>query len=211
MANWEWPSIEDKLESIGYLAVPGVVSAIEATVPRGRTEQFPKEYENKFSGEYPYEADKYGKQFRIYLNDTEGCPEFLKENLDGAYGNRINNTQFIDELVKEFGFKFKKGIQDSNMIRNIVFSKYSRPLFDSFDKGYYGYRDFIQNIEKYIKSNNNLSKPNMLNYDERNISRNSGHKADNKNEKSTGFTPNQMLKMGMDWRGICSILVRTKR
>ena len=99
MASWEWPSIEDKLEAIGYLAVPGVIGSIEATVPKGKAEQFREEYKNSYSEEYPYEADKYGRQFRIYLNDTEGCPEFLRDHLDGRFGNRINNTKFIDELV----------------------------------------------------------------------------------------------------------------
>ena len=60
MADWEWPTLKDKFEAIGYLAVPGVISAIEATVPRGKSEQFKKEYDGKFSEEYPYEADKYG-------------------------------------------------------------------------------------------------------------------------------------------------------
>ena len=43
MANWKWPSVKDKLEAIGYLAVPGVINAIEATVPKGKAEQFREE------------------------------------------------------------------------------------------------------------------------------------------------------------------------
>ena len=33
MSKIEWPSDEDKFEAIGYLAKPGVVGTIEATVP----------------------------------------------------------------------------------------------------------------------------------------------------------------------------------
>jgi hypothetical protein len=29
-----WPSIEEKLRAIGFLSIPGVISAIEATVPK---------------------------------------------------------------------------------------------------------------------------------------------------------------------------------
>lgn len=199
MASWEWPSIEDKLEAIGYLAVPGVINAIEATVPKGKTEQFRKEYEYKYSDEYPYEADKYGKQFRIYLNDTEGCPEFLREHIDGTYGNRINNTQFIDELVKEYGFKFTKEAQDGEQIRKLVFSKYKRPVFDAFDKGYYGYRDFVQAIESCVKKERDLASPNFLTYEERSIVRKAGSKSESGDERQSGFTPNQMLKLG--WAG----------
>lgn len=210
MANWEWPSIEDKLEAIGYLAVPGVISAIEATVPKGKTEQFREEYRNMYSDEYPYEADKYGKQFRIYLNDTEGCPEFLRGHIDGTYGNRINNTQFIEELVKEYGFKFTKGVQNSESIRNLVFKKYKRPIFDSFDKGFYGYRDFVQNIEKLVKTEGDLSRPNALTYEERTISRRTERKNDGGDDKVNGFTPNQMLKLGWVGEEYISYLLHIK-
>ena len=45
MAEIKWPSEEDKYEAIGYLAVAGVVSSIEATVPRGQKDKFRKEYD----------------------------------------------------------------------------------------------------------------------------------------------------------------------
>ena len=200
MASWEWPSIADKLEAIGYLAVPGVIGSIEATVPKGKTEQFREEYKNSYSEEYPYEADKYGRQFRIYLNDTEGCPEFLRDHLDGRYGNRINNTQFIDELVKEYGFKFTKSHQDTELIRDIVFRKHQMPDVDAFRKGFDGYGEFIHCIEELVKGENNLTRPNMLNYKERSISRRSEKRGDGEKDRITsGFTPNQMLKLG--WAG----------
>ncbi len=200
MANWEWPSIADKLEAIGYLAVPGVISSIEATVPKGKTEQFKEEYKGSYSEEYPYEADKYGRQFRIYLNDTEGCPDFLRDHLDGRYGNRINNTQFIDELVKEYGFKFTKAPQDTELIRTIVFRKHQMPDLDAFRKGFDGYREFVHHIEELVKTEDNLTRPNTLDYEERTISRRSEKRGDGGEERIvSGFTPNQMLKLG--WAG----------
>lgn len=199
MANWKWPSVKDKLEAIGYLAVPGVINAIEATVPKGKAEQFREEYKYRYSDEYPYEADKYGKQFRIYLNDTEGCPDFLRKYIDGTYGNRINNTQFIDELVKEYGFKLKKGAQDSKRIRDLVAKKFERSEFDYFDKGFYSYRNFVQDIERLVKTEKKLPCPNVLKYKEKTISRKTERKVDSGDDKSSGFTPNQMLRLG--WVG----------
>lgn len=200
MASWEWPSTADKLEAIGYLAVPGVIGSIEATVPKGKTEQFRKEYKNRYSEEYPYEANKFGRQFRIYLNDTEGCPEFLRVHLDGRYGKRINNTQFIDELVKEYGFKFTKAPQDTETIRKRVFQKHKMPDLDAFRKGFDVYGDFVHRIEELVKTEEGLSRPNALAYEERTISKQPEKRALNGQEKIiSGFTLNQMLKMG--WAG----------
>lgn len=210
MADWEWPTLEDKFEAIGYLAVPGVISAIEATVPRGKSEQFKKEYEGMFSEEYPYEADKYGRQFRIYLNDTEGCPDVLRENIDGRYKNRINNTHFIDELVKEYGFRFTKEPQDGEFIRSIVFHKCGRPALDAFDRGYYGYRDFVQDIENLVKKEQGLSGPNMLEYEEKSISKTAGKKSKKGDDNVTGFTPNQMLKLGWSGEEYIAYLLRVR-
>ena len=199
MANWEWPSVDDKLEAIGYLAIPGVISAIEPTVPKGKTDQFKEEYEGKYSDEYPYEADKYGKQFRIYLNDTEGCPEFLREHLDGAYGSRINNTQFIDELVRDYGFRFTREQQDSNHIRDCVFKKHSGGELDAFRKGFFSYRNFVDDMESFVKEEKNLAKPKSVEYEERTISRRSEARTGRKDRNESGYTPNQMLKLG--WVG----------
>ena len=204
MAGWEWPSVADKLEAIGYLAIPGVVDSIEATVPKGKTEQFREEYAGSYSDEYPYEADKYGRQFRIYLNDTEGCPEFLRDQLDEGYGNRINNTQFIDELVKEYGFKFTKAPQDSELIRQLVFKKHRNDdELNAFRKGFNGYGDFVDRIEEFVKSEKEIASPNALTYEERSISRRSGKKRegtiDAEDKGTSGYTQNQIKKLG--WSG----------
>ena len=144
MADYVWRSEEEKFEAIGFLAIPNVIASIEPTVPRGQKEKFREEYEGKYSEEYPYTADKYGSQFRIYLNDTDGCPDSIKEQLDDTYGNRINNTSFIRELVKEYGFKFIKGPQDSESIKNAVFQKVGRPLYDFYQKGFFTNKYFIK-------------------------------------------------------------------
>lgn len=199
MAEIVWPSLADKLEAIGYLAIPGVVSAIEATVPKGKSDKFIEEYKNKFSDVYrPYEADKFGYQFRIYLNDLDGCPEFLKSVLDNAYGNRINNTEFIAELVNEYGFIFTRGIQNSKQIRDVTFAKHKRPEFDAFEKGFSVYRDFVQKIENYIKGDTVVS-PNSIEFVEKTIKRKSNTKSASKSDSISAFTPNQLLKLG--WVG----------
>ena len=35
----EWKSVEDKYEAIGYLAKPGVIETIEATVPEDKLDK----------------------------------------------------------------------------------------------------------------------------------------------------------------------------
>ncbi|MBO6259624.1 MAG: DUF3883 domain-containing protein [Lachnospiraceae bacterium] len=210
MAELNWPSDEDKYEAIGYLAAPGVIASIEATVPKGQKEQFRKEYEGKYSDEYPYEADKYGKQFRIYLNDTDGCPDFLREHLDGTYGNRINNTEFITELVKEYGFKFTKQPQDSKSIRQLVLRKIPKSLIDPFNKGYNGYNDFIQDIGDYMKKEEGLPLPNLLQYKEKTISKRTEQRASSGEETVSAYSSNQILKLGWVGEEYIAYLLRIK-
>ena len=211
MSNWEWPSEADKVEAIGYLAVEGVVGSIEATVPIGKTEEFRKAYKGKYSEEYPYEANKFGRQFRIYLNDTEGCPDFLKEHLDGTYGNRINNTAFIDELVTEYGFKFTKEPQDSESIKQIVFKKHSGKELDAFRKGFEGYRDFVDQIEEYVDSGKSLTSPNVLEYEEKSISRRTEKNSESTSEGvSSGYTPNQTMRLGWSGENYIAYLLKSK-
>ena len=40
MSKIEWPSEADKFEAIGYLAKPGVIDTIEATVPADKLKKF---------------------------------------------------------------------------------------------------------------------------------------------------------------------------
>lgn len=140
-----WPTEEDKFEAIGYLAKPGVIDTLEATVPADKLPKFKSEYKGKYSIEFPYvtkAGSKFGYQFRIYLSDTEGCPEFLATQLDEKYKNRINDTHFIAELVKEYGFEFTKKPQNIELIRSIVRTKGGTQI-RSFEKGYRVYSDFL--------------------------------------------------------------------
>jgi hypothetical protein len=192
-------SLEEKLEAIGYLAIPGVIGAIEATVPKGKKKQFCDEYVGKYSEEYPYEADKFGKQFRIYLNDTEGCPESLRNQLDGTYGNRINNTKFIDELVKVYGFRFTRERQNDKLIFAMVRDKHGVKGLDAYRKGFDTYTCFIEEIESFVNEKNQLQSPIALKYKEQKISPKFIGKKVSEAETVSAYSSHQMLKLG--WSG----------
>jgi len=149
-----WPNIEEKLRAIGFLSIPGVISAIEATVPKGKTDKFCREFSGHYSPEYPYEADKYGYQFRIYLGDTEGCPPFLYDQLDERYKCRINDTSFIKELVLDYGFKFTREPQDHRIIARKVKRLHGE---DSryFLQGYHVYDSLISDIVNAVRDDYN--------------------------------------------------------
>lgn len=148
--NIEWPSKRDFFEAIGFLARPGVVSAIEATVPEDGVERFRKEFAGRYSDNYPYTAQKYGSQFRIYLDNIEGCPDFLLSQLDDAYKNRINNTGFIRNLVLNFGFRFTNEQQNIVEIM-LAMSKVNKKeyiWFLSAFEGGYGKRFIDRSVER---------------------------------------------------------------
>ncbi|MBQ3795188.1 MAG: DUF3883 domain-containing protein [Butyrivibrio sp.] len=199
MADYKWRSEEEKFEAIGFLAIPNVIAAIQPTVPRDGKKKFEEEYRGMYSEGYPYTADKYGNQFRIYLNDIEGAPDSILEQIDDAYGNRINNTAFIKELVKEYGFRFTKEPQDSEGITNLVFKKVGRPLYDSFQKGFFTNRDFIKDIDGYLKKGQKFASPNMLEYAEQSIGKRQEKSASRSEKAGRAMTKNQMLMLG--WNG----------
>lgn len=80
---------------------------------------------------------------------------------------------------------------------------------DAFDKGYYGYRDFVQAIENLVKTESDLSGPNILDYEEKAISRRTDRKTDG-GAKVSGFTPNQMLKLGWSGEEYIAYLLRIR-
>ena len=165
MAKLKWKSEEDKFEAIGYLAIPGVISSIEPTVSKDKKARFEKEYKGKFSDGYPYTASKYGYQFRIYLGDTDGCPDSLRSSLDGAYGNRLNNTDFIKELVEKYGFKFTREPQNSEYIRDCVYKSVKKAsLKKAFEKGINSYKSFIEDLDNVIKGKGALTSPKIKKY-----------------------------------------------
>ena len=202
MANYEWKSDEEKFEAIGFLAMPNVVRAIEVTVPADLLDKFKKEYEGKYYGEYPYVTkakSKYSYQFRIYLNDVDGCPESISELLDTTYGNRINNSGFIKELVQNYGFKFTNAPQDTREIMDCVFKAVGRPLYDSFQKGLHSNRDFLKDLETMFKEGNYYKKPNILEYKEQSIGKTRTKNGNTENEKPSSLKPKEMLMLG--WNG----------
>ncbi|MEE0686026.1 MAG: DUF3883 domain-containing protein [Lachnospiraceae bacterium] len=198
MGKIVWPSEEDKFEAIGYLAKPGVIDVIEATVPADKLKKFQNEYRNKYSIEFPYitkAGSKYGYQFRIYLNDTEGCPEFLATQLDEKYKNRINDTSFIAELVNEYGFVFTKKQQDEKIIRNCVLSK-AKEYIKSFQKGFRVYSDFLYDLSCKMNEND-LPQPYIV--QPKVASKTKGRKVKNSGEMKSSLTREQLFKLG--WLG----------
>lgn len=198
LSKIEWPSEADKYESIGYLAKPGVIDTIEATVPEDKLKKFKEEYHNKYSIEFPYvtkAGSKFGYQFRIYLSDTEGCPDFLTTQLDEKYKNRINDTSFIAELVNEYGFQFTKKPQNVEMIRNSVRRKGANPL-KNFEKGFRVYSDFLQDLSQKMNEDN-LPQPSIVQPKATGKSR--GRKSKSNGEMKSSLTREQLFKLG--WLG----------
>lgn len=198
MSKIEWPSDEDKFEAIGYLAKPGVVDTIEATVPADKLKKFKDEYHNKYSIEFPYVTkaeSKFGYQFRIYLSDTEGCPDFLATQLDEKYKNRINDTSFIAELVNEYGFRFTKKPQNEEQIRNLVRAKGANQI-RSFEKGFRVYSDFLYDLSGKI-CEGDLPQPSIV--QPKVAAKAKGRKSKNSGEMKSSFTREQLFKLG--WLG----------
>ena len=198
MSKIEWPSDLDKFEAIGYLAKSGVVANIEATVKKEKIKTFREDFKNKFTLEYPYSANKYGYQFRIYLNDTEGCPEFLEKQLDETYKNRINDTEFIRELVLLYGFRFTHENQNANHIKDMVRAQCNEENWRAFLKGYKVYRMFIYDLEQRMKKKN-FPKPILKEAESHRKRIRKKANTRNEYEVKSSFTPEQLLKLG--WMG----------
>ncbi|XME01983.1 protein NO VEIN domain-containing protein [Lachnospiraceae bacterium C1.1] len=190
--------LEDKLEIIGYLSVPNVISSIEATVPLDKVGNFEEEFQGKYSEEYPYTADKYGYQFRIYLNDTDGCPESLLEELDEKYHNRINDTQFIREIVNDYGFRFTKEPQDTDYIRDCVVRLHGRRALRFFDTGYNLYQEFIENVGDIVLHGRRLPLPTVRRYKKKNISKTTERRS-HARDNMPALTSRQLSNLG--WIG----------
>lgn len=198
MSKIEWPSDKEKFEAIGYLAKPGVIDCIEATVPEDRLEKFRKEYDGYYTSEFPYitkVGSKYGYQFRIYLNDTEGCPDFLASQLDEKYQNRINDTRFIAELVKEYGFCFTHFPQFSDIIHKTVLLKRPEQI-PSFMKGYKVYSNFLHDLSKRLEADE-LPSPKLGELKTQNKSK--GRKSHRSDEAKSTYTREELFRLG--WIG----------
>ena len=198
LSKIEWPSDEDKFEAIGYLAKAGVIDTIEATVPADKLKKFKDEYHNKYSIEFPYvtkAGSMFGYQFRIYLSDTEGCPDFLASQLDEKYKNRINDTSFIAELVNEYGFRFTKKPQNEEQIRNLVRAKGANQI-KSFEKGFRVYSDFLYDLSGKI-SEGDLPQPSIVK--PKVAAKAKERKSKKSGEMKSSFTREELFKLG--WLG----------
>lgn len=202
MADYIWQSEEEKFEAIGFLAIPNVIKSIQVQVPENLLDKFKKEYEGMYSGEYPYvvkAGSKYGYQFRITLNDVDGCPESITELLDTTYGNRINNSGFIKELVQKYGFRFTNMPQDSQLIKDKVFKEIGRPLYNSFLKGLRSNSEFLKNLDSLFKNEERYKKPNILEYKEQSIGKTKKKGNNNENDRESALRPKEILMLG--WSG----------
>ena len=118
MADWKWPSIEDKLEAIGFLAAPGVISSIEATVPIGKKEKFREEYKNKYSDEYPYEANKFAMDYLINRSSYKKLLTNISERsiVECAKENDVCPAIVVGRLVHDKKIRYG---QYNDLVRTI--------------------------------------------------------------------------------------------
>lgn len=148
MAGFTWTSEKDKFEAIGFLARPGVVDSISAQVQHKYIEKFKERFAGKYSKEYPYDVgeNKYGYQYRIDINHAEGCPKELLTHLEGKYKLRLENNDFIRELVEKYGFVFTNSNQDSREIFNKV-SRIGGKEFEWFKSTFSINDKFIESLQ----------------------------------------------------------------
>ena len=168
MGKIEWPSEEEKWRSIGFLAIHGVINSIEATVPKGKTREFQLKFIGKYDSNFPYEADKFGRQFRIYLNEAalEDCPTFLYNQLDTQYKNRINDTEFIEDLVLNWGFRFSNNYIVDHNIDHIVKEK-GEHVYECFRRGNKPEYNFIASFQEKFRDNAGLCDPTIKDLSDR--------------------------------------------
>ncbi len=213
MSRIEWPTKFDMFEAIGYLACPGVVARIEATVPADRIDKFILNYEGKYSEEYPYvvkAGSKYGEQLRLYLNDNDGCPSFLRNQLDATYGVRLNDTAFIKSLVLTFNFRITNSPQDSQAILNTANQILSTEEYKAFMKGYNKHNEFIESFAEFLDLGNI---PEPLFAEVPIVKSGIKKKASKESDKnSSSYTKEQLQKIG--WLGekyIYMLLLHNKK
>lgn len=200
MSKIEWRTKRDKYEAIGFLARKGVVQNIEANVPDKFVDRFKKRFKGKYiGGPYPVGNKKGGDQYRITLNHIEGCPNVLKKNIDGKTKKRINDTNFIKELVNDYGFVFSSTEQNGDLIRSIVESIGSKE-YGWFKSTYSPEENFIQTLLKSVNVKDKTAKI-VGNNDGSKLKTKKKTKSEKhiKNIKSQYFTDDQLLQIG--WIG----------
>ena len=157
MGKIEWPSEKDKYEAIGFLAREGVVTNIEANVPKKFIERFKERFKGKYTTGVPYLVGekKGGDQYRITLSHVEGCPDFLLKQVDGKTKRRINDTNFIRDLVDNYGFIFTSSAQNSDLIRSIV-KEMGDEKYKWFSSTFYPNETFLSSLTKVSSNVDNV-------------------------------------------------------
>lgn len=135
-------SENEMFEIVGYMAKPGIVSSIEAEVPKDGRDKI---FESLFPGQTyrPIELgntpsgmpNKLSPQFRINFANLNNCPDVLKQNMgkgNGSCVGRINKSKFVIDIVQNYGFRFGAR-QNVQSIREIAVK---RGYSSDFDRGY---------------------------------------------------------------------------
>ena len=134
-------SENEMFEMIGYMAKPNRISSIEAEIPcDGREKTFERMFPNQtyrpiaISETPSGMPSKLNPQYRINFADTENCVPLLKDNMrkgHGNHGGRINKSEFVFDLVENYGFRFGKE-QNVSDIRAIA---ERRGYLEDFERG----------------------------------------------------------------------------
>ena len=148
-----WTTDKEKFAAIGFLARPGVVDRISAQVQTKYVNRFKTRFSGKYTPEYPYDVgcNKRGYQYRIDINHTEGCPDELLGYIMGKYALRLENNDFIRDIVDNYGFMFTNGEQNSANIYNIM-SAIGGDEFEWFKDTYYVNARFIGSLREKTKA-----------------------------------------------------------
>lgn len=199
MAGFTWTSQKAKMEAIGFLARPGVIESISAQVQHKYIERFKERFAGRYTSEYPYDVgdNKFGYQYRIDISHAEGCPDELLTHISGKYKLRLENNDFIRDLVDNYGFIFTNGAQDSAKIFKTV-SLIGGDDFEWFKSTFYVNERFIASLITKIKSTDFAFQVIDSTETPKKIKRNSKNKAAGKASHSE-FSDEQLLTLG--WIG----------
>ena len=200
MSKIEWPSEEEKWMSIGYLSMNRTISSIEATVPKGKTREFQQKFVGKYDNNFPYEADKFGRQFRIYLREEalEDCPTFLYNQLDTQYKNRINDTEFIEDLVLNWGFRFSNTMPVSYNIDKIVRDK-GETIYSYFRRGQKPDIVFMESMLDKYRADDSICAPIIKDLSGRKPHTSIGKKKTQETTITGEYSPRYLMRIG--WLG----------
>jgi len=186
----------ERMAIIGYLAQEGVIREITAEVPLRRCDEFQKKYGIK---PYIIKSDKkYSDQHRIYLSDPDDAPPLLKAALDTKY-QRLNDSEFVRELVDNYGFVFFRK-QDSRLIAEKIHEA-APTAYDAFLDGYNTNNDFIKALRNAVEKAD-IPVPEVIpvsDIESESSKKKRGRKKTTISDSNSTLTDEQLLKLG--WNG----------